>query len=449
MGKKSVVAIIVGLSFITIGTLVTIFYARGFRPDTKNGGLKTTGLLVATSQPDAAQVYLNAKLVTATNNTLNLDPGEYEVTISKPGYHSWKKKLVIEKELVTKTDAFLFPSVPGLKPLTTTGAVNPLFSPDGSKIVYFVPEATASAEKQESSQRKTSSLTEKEAAVAEKQPSAGLYILSLSERMPIFSQNIRQISKNTAGFDWSRAKLIWSADSRQLLAIFSEGDSLTASQKKRNAVSVFLLETDRLNINPADISATYKELFNVWQEQIKTLQKRRILGTFDPFWQIASQSAKILAFSPDETKLFYEATDSAVLAEQLIPPLAASNTQFQSRKLEKGKIYVYDAKEDRNFFIIDEKEIADVGDAKFSDLELGISETPGLLWLPSSRYLLIISKNKIEITEYDGTNRFVFYAGPFENVWAGVWPDGSRLIILTNINRDSPLPANLYTINLR
>jgi hypothetical protein len=39
------------------------------------------------------------------------------------------------------------------------------------------------------------------------------------------------------------------------------------------------------------------------------------------------------------------------LAEELIPPLPAINTQPQTRQLEPGNIYIYDRKEDTNYLI--------------------------------------------------------------------------------------------------
>jgi hypothetical protein len=63
-------AIIVG------GTLFAIRYAKGQRPTTE--GFRETGLLSANSFPTAAQVFINGELRTATDDTLNLDPGDYD-----------------------------------------------------------------------------------------------------------------------------------------------------------------------------------------------------------------------------------------------------------------------------------------------------------------------------------------------------------------------------------
>ena len=119
--------------------------AQGYRPDFSTKSLLPNGLLVATSNPNGAQLYIDGRLKSATNTTLNLSPGEYEVEIKKDGYIPWKKTLIIKKELVTKTDAYLFPTFPDFKPLTFTGVESPILSPDGQKVVFAVSENSNSS----------------------------------------------------------------------------------------------------------------------------------------------------------------------------------------------------------------------------------------------------------------------------------------------------------------
>src|SRR5579872_2180296 len=99
------VLIYVGIfAFLVLGTIVAILYGKGYQFGFGNGRPEVTGtgLLVATSTPDGAQVLVDGHLTTATNNTINLAPGSYKITIEKDGYFSWEKQLVIQKEVVTK-----------------------------------------------------------------------------------------------------------------------------------------------------------------------------------------------------------------------------------------------------------------------------------------------------------------------------------------------------------
>jgi hypothetical protein len=50
--------------------------------------------------------------------------------------------------------------------------------------------------------------------------------------------------------------------------------------------------------------------------------------------------------------------------------------------------------------------------------------------------------------DYDGQNKTTIYAGPFIDDYVFSWPDGSKILILTNLGNPSILP-NLYTIGLK
>ena len=125
--KRVVVTGIMIFSFLLIGTLIGIFYAKGYRIVPNNGSpmVEGTGLLVLTSKPDAAKVFVNNQIATATNNTINLTPGDYEIKIVKDGYFAWNKKITIKKEVVSRADALLFPTAPKLESTTSTPAPNP------------------------------------------------------------------------------------------------------------------------------------------------------------------------------------------------------------------------------------------------------------------------------------------------------------------------------------
>ena len=94
MNRKLIVAIATAVILVA-GTYIAIQFAKGYRPDLRKREIRGTGLLVTNSVPIGAQVFLNGKLTTATNDTTNLPPGEYEVEIKKDGYISWKKTLKI------------------------------------------------------------------------------------------------------------------------------------------------------------------------------------------------------------------------------------------------------------------------------------------------------------------------------------------------------------------
>lgn len=386
------IALIAGITF-------AIKYAKGYRPSLKNRALEGTGLLAANSYPKGAAVFINDKLTTATDDTLNLPPGEYLVKIAKDGYISWEKTLKLEPELVTQTNTRLFPSVPDLKPLTFSGATNPLPSPDGEKIVFSVNNATTDTKN-------------------------GLYVLDLLDRPFSLNSDPRQISRTSAKYDLAKAQLVWSPDSGQILATLDQGET--------SEINLLLSPAGFTDIADfKDVTARLPVIFKEWQD-LKTKKFHEQLKTLpEPMQLIATASAKMVAFSPDEKKMLYSATASAQLAENLIPPLPAVSTQKETRAIEPKNYYIYDLEEDKNFLISPFNQDAPV------------------IWYPDSNHVIMVEGAKIIIAEYDATNRHTVYAGPFAQNFIFPWPNGSRLIILASLNGGSNLPPNLYSINLK
>src|SRR3990167_11226797 len=210
---------------ITIAVLVlvvaasAIFWARGFKPDFKKG-VERTGLLVITSTPTGASVFLDGRLTAATDtNIAYLDPKTYKVRIEKEGYSTWEKDVVVVADLATEIKARLFPVAPGIKPLTTAGASNPALSFDGTKIAY--------------------------AAQGE---NGGLFLLPMSDRPFPFRQGPRLLVKNQTNFDFSRAQFIWGPDSKELIAQFTDDDGKT--------VANLLVDSDKKDQPLSDITAS-------------------------------------------------------------------------------------------------------------------------------------------------------------------------------------------------
>ncbi|MBD3250037.1 MAG: PEGA domain-containing protein [Candidatus Pacebacteria bacterium] len=435
---------LLSLLLIAGGSYLAIQYAQGNYRLTKNGFLPQSGLLSANSFPTGAQVLINDRLITATDDTVYLEPGEYQVKIVKDGYSPWEKNLTIKEELVTQTNAQLFPVAPSIAPLTFTGAQNLLPSPDGRKIVYYTASASASAKN-------------------------GLYLLELSDNLNPFQKSSKQISDDEQGLDLATADMIWSPDSTQLMILGGNKQLLIDTDQKTN-----------LSTQP-DISFKRKQLLSAWEEEMY-LRERQYLAEFpQEVIQVATQSAKNVYISPDKKRLLYTATASAFLPEDLVPPIPSTSTQPEDRQLEPGKIYVYDREEDKNF------EVAVVVGAEsaspkqllaldmFNQSPMTLEASPSafnrlqatssaqtafkfnsyhtslhintLQWFADSKHLMFVKDNEIKIMEYDGANVTTLYSGPFANNFIYPWPDGSRLVILTSFSPDSP--QNLYSIELK
>lgn len=457
------------------GSILAIQYAQGKIRFTPNEGIvRGTGLLSATSDPKGAQLLVDGKLVSATDDTIYLEPNTYQVTIAKEGYHPWHKALKLESELVTATTARLFPTTPSLSPVTLAGVNRPIPSPDGQKLAFYTASQSASTKN-------------------------GWYLLELGNTSFPFQRGARQLLPENARYGLAKADLIWSPDSTQLMVITPRKEVLINPSQTSD------MET------ATDISARRKQILSEWEQEMLEREKQ-YLREFPPqIVQIATQSATNVFLSPDKKRLLYTATQAEHLADQLLPPIPAASSQAQERQLKPGTIYVYDREEDRNFAVgtadlktqsIATKQLLSglilpssqptaslstkptktpSATARSATLSASRIATPSALllaepvthlqaftsaqtasnfmnyhspaflsnlqWFPDSRHLLFATPAGVQLKEYDNTNEVTLYAGPASQNFVYPWPDGSRALILTTFNPTTPL--NLYAIELR
>jgi hypothetical protein len=382
--------------------MLVVFMGKGYRINFGSNGaiIAGTGLLVATSSPNGASVYINGHLTTATDNTINLAPGEYNVKIAKEGYFPWEKKIIIKNETVSKADALLYPTAPQLQSLTSTGVINPILDPSRTKLAYLV--ASQSALKN------------------------GVYILDMTVRPILTLQNASsQIANNTFNL-FSLAKITWSPDSAQILAAISN----------LNATTTYLLDSSTLNQSPQDVTETISTVDITWEKLQTEKNKAQMDSLTKPLRKMVSENFKVLQWSDDETKILYEASQSATLTQIIKPALIGTDSTPETRTIQKGQVYVYDIKEDRNYKILD-------------SLPANVITTQLPIMIhPDSKHLVYVHGGKIDMMDYDGANQTTIYAGPFENNYVFSWPDATKIVMLTNLG-NSNLTPNLYTISLK
>lgn len=453
--KSRIIITIAVLIFLIIGTTIAIRWAEGYRFNLSHQKIEGTGLLVSNSQPQGASVTIDNELKTATDDTLHLTPGDYKVKLEKDGYYPWQKTLKIEKELVTQTNARLFPSVPDLSALTFNGASEPSPSPDGHKIAFKI--ATTSA-----------------------QIKQGIWVTNLNDNPLRFGSNSILIVQDTESIKFSKAKIFWSPNSNEVLAYFNDNQA-------------YLLNASSENKTTSLINAAFQvsSLLIDWQQQLALEDEKHLVKLPLEMQKIATQSATLLYFSPNEEKLLYTATASANLPDHMIPPLPAINSQVQNRNLEPGSIYVYDIKEDTNFLIkakafdaktltklinqfylppaskektspsadlksiVDPNAIKPVSKPLIDQLEAihaqysPVYSLKFIQWFPDSSHLILVEKNAISILEYDGNNKVVVFPGLFAEDFAYPWPNGQKLVLLTSLASGTQIPANLYALDLQ
>ncbi|OGM78505.1 hypothetical protein A2376_02300 [Candidatus Woesebacteria bacterium RIFOXYB1_FULL_47_31] len=396
--------VLLGLLTLLVVGLLGLFlslYARGYRFDGQTFRFKPSGLLVVKSDPSGAQVFVNGELSTATDTTVSLAPGTYDVSIRKESFHPWNKRLVIEKEVVTEAIASLFRVAPSLSSVTFSGVVNPVISADGTRIAYATPPSREDPEK------------------------GGLWAIE-TVNLPIgFARDPRRVTDgDLTAADWQ-----FSPDGREILVSLGQ--------------SVFLLDASTFTpqARRVNVAARKEIILAEWEEERGTRLSSQIKILPDELVDILQRKVSSIVFSPDETKILYTASGSATIRENLIKPLPGSSSQKQERDIKEGHTYVYDIKEDRNF-LLDEG-----AESLLIDSKLVPELTRRLAWFPTSKHLVLSEAGKITIIDYDGTNRQLVYSGSYVSPHAYPFGSTSRLLILTSLGADTT--PNLYSLTLK
>ena len=402
MGGRIRLLILFG-TFAVVGIVgyILSLYANGYRFDIDEFAFLPNGLFVIKSNPDGAQVFINGELKTATNATIDLPPGIYDVAVKKEGYGEWNKRLTITKEIVTEADAHLFKNAPSLSAVTFSGVTGPITSPDFTKIAYLT--------------------------ATEDEDLSGIWIMETINLPLGFSREPRKITDGI----FTNAKLTWSLDSREILLESDEGSFILDSGS-------FTEPSKLLNIqNQVDI------IFNEWAMDEQTRNEARLTSLPVEIADILANKTSAFIFSPDDSKVLYTANGSATIPDLIIdPPLPGASTQRQEREISGGRTYIYDFKEDRNFLIDEDESTLSIKTWQPSD------KSRRMFWFATSRHVVLAEEGKISIMDLDSTNKREVYSGAYESPYVLSAPSTDRLLILTNLGATESLP-NLYSLSLK
>jgi len=407
--RKQIFISIVLLFILVSATVLVILYGKGYRFGFQQGEpkLSKTGILHVTSLPTGAQVYIDGHLTTATDNTINLTPGKYTVLIAKDGYYDWQKDMEIQREVVLNADALLLPKGPTLQSISTFGVESAVIDPSGTKLAFKI--ASNSAKKN------------------------GIYVFDMTTRtFPVLAgqSSSTQLVDDTID-TFSKAQISWSPDGKQIIA---------STEAEPNNPTYYLLKTDGFNETPQDITTTLQSVTDVWSDQRKAQETARFKSLKPAVQNYAKKNFNILSWSPDDTKILYQAKESDDMPIFLKPRLIGNNPLYERRDLKKGAVYVYDRKEDVNTRLIDS--IDQMCDPTAPNCKVPFT------WFPDSTHLLYVNDKKISLVEEDGSNMTTIYAGPFLDHYVFPWPDGSKIVMLTNLN-NTELAPTLYTVTLK
>ncbi len=432
--------------------VITIALARGYRFNFDERTVTSTGILSVNSAPNAAKIFVNDELKGVTNTNVPLPPGNYSVRISKEGFTEWKKDVKLLGEIVLSFDAVLFPKNPSLSPLTNLGIVKAIPVGQSPNMLLFSKAGN----------------TEKD----------GIYVLDGNSRRIAITSPLRPVilaANLPEELDFSSAQVIFSPDYREAIFTFNYAtlEVLPVS---------YLLSLESENTEPFDVTASKNSVLAAWDRE-RQRELGKILETFpEEIEQIATDSFRIIAFSPDETKILYQASAEVTIPQIITPALIGANQTEEKRTLVKDKLYVYDLKEDKNFEIeadlsklepaqsseeavLDQtvvEEVAMQSDSVSTETEEEATTTPNIVvdrynsldvfdyiqWYPSSRHLVFNEGNTISVMDYDGSNKQSVYSGPYENTFFALNSDW-KLLVLANLNPQNNTFGDIYEIGIR
>ncbi|OGG18171.1 hypothetical protein A3D78_04240 [Candidatus Gottesmanbacteria bacterium RIFCSPHIGHO2_02_FULL_39_14] len=409
MIKRLLISFFSAVFIISIAAVI-ILYGRGYRYDPQSKKVSPTGILSVSSYPEKASVYLDDKLTSATNASISLPPAWYRVRISKEGYQHWEKKVRVQGEVVSTIDALLIPNNPSLKAVTATGIFAPQLSPSMTKVAYFI----------------TNSDTDPVSGKTKN----GLWIMELIQGPLGNKPAPKQVFIADRAYNLDQAKIYWSTAEKEIILSFIDPKSKTSLP-----YLAFLISLENgSKTTPINITSRLNSILGEWQQDFIKEENLKLQSLPPQLSLLLSQNTSRIRFSPDDNKILYQATSSAQLAPLINPPLIGTNPTEEVRKIEPQKYYVYDLKEDKNYYLFPAENKSD--------------EVSSPIWYSDSQHLLIVEKDKIYILDYDGLNKRSVYSGPFIDNLVIPWPAGEKIIILTNFNQPGPL-ADLYEVDLR
>lgn len=394
---KKVLSLFITLFIILATTTIAILYSDGWRIN-KNALLENeenesvvlkTGMLAVRSIPDAAQILLDGKQITATDNTISsLKPGKYQLQVKKDGFELWQKEVQIYPELVTDITAILVLQSPKLEPLTNSDVRAFGLSSNQNQIAYLTKN--------------------------HKTP--GIWVLPLQgSTLNLFKTDTKLlISDNLYATPSLGEEILWSPDDKEILVKLNDSGYLlyetpTGIDKPIQPEAL----TSKQDVMDRWLK-TWKENFLV--NKIKDIEK---LSPANDIIEMAHNTT-YGNWSPDNDKFFY---------------IKGAEGSYQ--------LYVYNTD---NPLPIDENRLT-------NPLAITDKDLTHIYWYSDSYHLIIVEGKEdsdlytIHLLRIDGSNNIPIYTGTLKSPQAYPTPGGNQIIVTTTLKEEAP--QNLYGITLR
>lgn len=411
---KNILSLGATLTLLLVITSLSVLYSEGWRVqfpffaderntnDNNNSNpsiIIKTGMLAVRSIPDGAKVYVDDKLITATNDTISsLNPKGYKLRVQKEGFETWEKDINVYPELVTDITAVLVSQTPKLEPLTNNEVKAFALASDYNDIVYLSPVI--------------------------KDP--GIWNLPLTGGpLSILRNSSRPLVKNTPTFaPSSGSNLWWSPDRKEILV-------------ELNPKGYLLYKLDNTFFNPnlngsaiIPTQLTEKETtIKRWNEDfITNFQTPKLESIFSDLEMPELIKNNIetgkITWSPDESKFILEVPN-------------AENPELV------------------DLIVFNSDETLPADEKRLNTTLRGINpQNIKYSWYSDSYHLILVrnvegreSDYTISLIRIDGSNQTPIYTGYLASDQAYTSPYGDKIIVLTSLKEGSA--PNLYGIAIR
>jgi hypothetical protein len=350
------------LTLLLIISAGLVLYAQGFRLDLSKRVVEKTGMILARSIPEGARVYLDGKLITATNSPIsNLKPGTYHLKMEKEGFFSWEREIPVKEGLVTDITALLPSLSPSLTAVTQNGARLITPAPSGNKTLFL--------------------------------SEGNLYLLNLTNPpLGFLRTSPQKIAEESKEFPLSNATgLVWSPNEDQALVAI-DGYSYLLSTAGRNGSPTLVQDAPNLLKSWSDLITAQKT------ELVKGLDLPA--GEAGLSEELAAEATKpSTLWSPDERKFLYAKALPAGRQEfwvvNLSDPLPVGDQEHRMiLETQSDKLRLFWLANSHHFVMIEEGLVSllDLDGSNKRDLFRGtLAETAALSTTDLSKIIILTS----------------------------------------------------------
>ena len=235
-------------------------------------------------------------------------------------------------------------------------------------------------------------------SVSSPEDKAGIWSLDISTNtLPsFFTKDINKLLSDTPEIIFSKKTFTFSPDGKELL-VHNGLDN-----------SYYIINTSSENQTPKEVTLDVEKIQSDWNK-IKTENQARDIKKLGPEAQTLAAALTQITLSPEKEKFFGKNKTGSFLVFDKNPGVAP-NKEPRSYVLPKALHY---------------------------------------LWYPDSDHLILVRKSSISIWAVDNQKEITVYTGVFDPEFAAVWPDGSKIVVLTSLNSAASSLPNLYAIELR